>query len=383
MMRPRVLFYVQHLLGIGHLVRGTRIARALARNGFAVDLVLGGMPVPGLDVGDARLVALPAVRAGSGFSRLLDERGEPFGEAAQKDRRDRLLAHFDAFCPHVVLIEAFPFGRRQMDFELLPLLDRIERAAQRPLVAVSIRDILQRGRKPEREQQTVEIVERHVDLVLVHGDGRLVRLAETFPLASRFADRIVYTGMVGPEPSDTAGQRDHEVIVSAGGGAVGEGLIRAALAARPRTSLRDARWLVVTGPNLPPAAESALLREASPGVELARFVADLPRRLHGATLSISQAGYNTVADLLAARCRSLLVPFAQGGETEQTDRARRLEASGIVVMIEETKLDADSLAVAIERALTLPKPEPDIDLDGANATAAILAERLAARALLA
>jgi predicted glycosyltransferase len=379
MMRPRVLFYVQHLLGIGHLVRGVRIARALARSGFAVDLVLGGMPVAGLDIGEARLVTLPPVRAGSGFSRLLDERGEAFGEAAQNDRRDRLLAHFEATSPHVVLIEAFPFGRRQMDFELLPLLDRIDRAAPRPLVAVSIRDILQRGRKPEREQQTVEILDRHVDLVLVHGDARLVRLAETFPLADRFADRTVYTGMVGPEPGDTFCRSEHDVIVSAGGGAVGAGLIAAALAARPRTSLRHARWLVVTGPNLARAEETAFLREAGAGVELVRFLADLPQRLHGATLSISQAGYNTVADLLAARCRSVLVPFAQGGETEQTDRARLLEARGAAVMIEEGGLDADALAAAIERALALPKAEADIDLDGAYATAAILAERLVAR----
>jgi predicted glycosyltransferase len=379
MTKPRLLFYVQHLLGIGHLVRGTRIARALARGGFDVDLVLGGLPVAGLDVGEARVVALPPVRVGAGFSRLLDENGEPFGEAAQSDRRDRLLAHLAATSPQVVLIEAFPFGRRQMDFELLPLLDRIEAQAMRPLVAVSIRDILQRGRKPERERQTVEIVEHYVDLVLVHGDARLARLEETFSLAHRFAARTVYTGMVGPEPGGEPAAAEHDVIVSAGGGAVGEGLIRAALAARPRTSLRDARWLIVTGPNLPAAAESTLLQESGPGVDLVRFAADLPRRLHVASLSISQAGYNTVADLLAARCRSVLVPFAQGGETEQTDRAERLQARGLAAMIEEANLDADALASAIERAFALPKPETDIDLDGANATAAILAKRLTGR----
>ena len=40
-MKPRVLFYVQHLLGIGHVMRACRIAKAL-RDAFEVRLVVGG-----------------------------------------------------------------------------------------------------------------------------------------------------------------------------------------------------------------------------------------------------------------------------------------------------------------------------------------------------
>ena len=40
-----------------------------------------------------------------------------------------------------------------------------------------------------------------------------------------------------------------------------------------------------------------------------------------AGLSISQSGYNTVCDVLQAGCRAIYVPFAAGGETEQTVRA--------------------------------------------------------------
>ena len=41
----RVFFYVQHLLGIGHLVRASRIAQALQAAGFDVTLVTGGSAV--------------------------------------------------------------------------------------------------------------------------------------------------------------------------------------------------------------------------------------------------------------------------------------------------------------------------------------------------
>ena len=54
-MSRSILFHVQYLLGIGHLQRSLRIANALARDGFAVTLVCGGMPV-------AELMAAPSLR---------------------------------------------------------------------------------------------------------------------------------------------------------------------------------------------------------------------------------------------------------------------------------------------------------------------------------
>ena len=44
MAMPRVMIYVQHLLGVGHLHRVSAIARSMARGGFETTLVSGGMP---------------------------------------------------------------------------------------------------------------------------------------------------------------------------------------------------------------------------------------------------------------------------------------------------------------------------------------------------
>lgn len=381
MRRPKAFFYVQHLLGIGHLVRATRVARAMAREAFDVDLVIGGAPVPGLDVGAARLVQLQPLRSAVDFGELIDADGHAIDEAAKTARRDRLLAAFDDARPDVLLVEAFPFGRSQMRFELLPLLARARTAVRRPLVGVSIRDILQRGRKPQRLEETAKIVEQYVDVVLVHGDPRLVRLEATFPLAGRIEDRIVYTGMVGPDADSAPPLGMHEVIVSAGGGAVGERLIRAAIEARPLTSLRDAPWLIVAGPNFPilPGGDRRGLAEGAAGIEVVAFVADLPRRLRSARLSISQAGYNTVADILVAGCRAVLVPYAAFGESEQTDRARMMEARGVATIVDEAECDAVRLAAAVERALALPEPTSDVALDGAYRTTEILRETLTRR----
>ena len=39
---PRIFFYVQHLLGIGHQARAAAITRAMCRQGLDVTYVSGG-----------------------------------------------------------------------------------------------------------------------------------------------------------------------------------------------------------------------------------------------------------------------------------------------------------------------------------------------------
>ena len=373
----RIFIYVQHLLGIGHLMRMSRLAAALAEGPFEVTVASGGASLPQVSFGKARLIQLPPARAdASGFSTLLDDTGQPFTRETEARRAALLRDAFDAARPHALLIEAFPFARRQMRFELLPLLDHARALTPRPLILSSIRDILQENHKPGRAEETAALVEDYFDHVLVHGDGAATPLAASFALAARFAEKIVYTGLVGPPPIG-APIHEHDVIVSAGGGAVGENLIRCALLARPLSALRDARWLAVTGPNMPDAAFAELAALAGGRVTLERFVTQLPQRLKGAALSISQAGYNTVAEILAAGCRGVLIPFAAEGETEQTARAEGLVRRGLAVCVAEDGLTPQRLADAIAAALRAPAPRAQSAQDGAAMTRAFFEGLLA------
>ena len=377
--RPRVLFYVQHLLGIGHLARASRVAGALADDGFAVTVAMGGMPVPGFPESGLTVAELPpVVAADQGFSELTDAFGRPIDDAYKAHRRDMLLKLVADTTPDIVVIEAYPFGRRQMRFELLPLLDAIAAMHPRPKVVTSIRDILQERVKPGRNEETVEILNRHFDLVMVHGDPAFASLAETFPLADTISVEIAYTGLVAapaPVPSDER----YNVVVSAGGGAAGRDLAKAAVAAA-RDSSASRRWCLITGPNLPQADFDALSASVPGNATVVRFRKDFPGLIANARLSISQAGYNTVCDVLRAGCRSLLVPFATGGETEQTERAARLQLLGLAQVLSETDLTADSLTAAVRQALAAgPPPAFSLDLDGAAGTARILRRLLAGR----
>lgn len=377
---PRVFFYVQHLLGIGHLARGSRIARAMIARGMEVTFVTGGLPVPGFPGPGIPHVALPPIAvADGGFAGLLTDQGVPADAAYLAARKDLLLQAFHAAKPDIVLIEAFPFGRRQVRFELLPLIEAIEASRPRPLLVSSLRDILQRRSKPGRDEETVDLVRRAFDLVLVHGDPAFAALGDSFALADQIADRVSYTGLVCPPPPPPP-QEHFDVLVSAGGGAAGKDIITAAVgAARLMPDL--AKWCIITGPNLPQADFDALSRDLSANVTLARFRPDLASLMRGARLSVSQAGYNTVADILMAGCHALLVPFAVAGETEQTDRALRLEALGRSATLTEADLTPQTMAAAIRREIARPLPDAAlrIALDGAAQSARILADLAAAR----
>ena len=239
MSEQRVFVYVQHLLGIGHLRRAATLARALAAEGLQVTLASGGAVVPGMTVDKVKFVQLPpASAADMNFKSLVDEAGRAVDDAWKRQRSAALLDAWRAADAHVLVLELFPFGRRQMRFELLPLLELASSAPRRPVIACSVRDILGGARSAQRQQEALDLVQRYFDGVLVHGDPSVVAFERSFPLAPRLAQKLHYTGYVLDEPAARA-SRDgaNEVIVSAGGGAVGERLLEAAIEAKALTDL--------------------------------------------------------------------------------------------------------------------------------------------------
>ncbi len=376
-MSRRVMFYAQHLLGIGHLKRASLIARGMAVAGLDVSVVLGGREVPGVNFEGCARILLPSVHAAdASFENLLDENDQPIDDAWRDRRVARLMMEYDALRPDVLIIELFPFGRRMFAFELLPLLSAARADQRSPHILCSIRDILVGKPDPERNRKSVACARRFFDRVLVHGDPRLVPIEASFPPMAEVSDLLSYTGYV-VDRSDRAARSSNtlgsgEVIVSVGGGAVGLPLLRAALAAKPLSSLAGRTWRLIAGPNLPEEAFAALAWTKPPGVIVERWRDDLPALFKNCLLSISQAGYNTVMDLLFAGTRAVLVPFADAGESEQALRASVLEQRGRVATAPAAGLSPEILAAAIERALTLPPASVDIDCSGVEKTTKIV-----------
>ena len=374
---PAILFWVQHLLGIGHFARTAALAGSAAANGYAAHIASGGASVPEARTGGAALHPLPALRAGDeSFGRLVNARGDPADDADWRERSDRLAAIVSKVRPQLVVLEHYPFGRRAFGREIAALLDRA-RAQGAVRVAVSVRDILV-SRKAERWVEAAEFIERHVDRVFVHGDPAFVAFDETFPLARRIEPKLHYTGYVDPHPAEAAAPAEPEILVSSGGGRVGSALRRAALALGGGPDGEPIR--IRAGPSVPAHALAALTASAGPRITVERNRPDFRARLAGCACSVSQAGYNTVIDILKTGAPSVLVPFDASGETEQMRRARRLEEIGRAVVVPEAELTPARLRIAIAAARALPRRPVEIRLDGAETFTRALSGLLAGSA---
>jgi predicted glycosyltransferase len=375
----RVLFWVQHLLGTGHLKRAATVARALVDRGLEVTLVSGGPPAPWLVPDGVELVQLPSVRARDlAFSTLVDEQDRPLDDALRAARRAQLLALLAALEPRIVITEMFPFGRRGFRFELLPLLEAAAAMRPRPWLVCSVRDILVGRPARERYAWMRDLALARYDRVLVHTDPALIPFDLTFPYAGDLGARLVSTGyVVEAGPPARAGD---EVLISAGGGRVGGALVAAAIAARPLSQHGGRPWRVIAGGAADGASLAARQSGLPPGIVLERQRDDFQSLLVKSLLSVSQAGYNTVVEVLRLGKPMVLVPFETATETEQRTRAERLSRLGLAEIVWESELTPSSLARAIDRvASSPPEGRPALDLDGAATSARLLAE-LAARA---
>ncbi|MBN9062770.1 MAG: glycosyl transferase family 28, partial [Rhizobiales bacterium] len=349
------LIAVTHLMGVGHFVRAVAIGRALVAAGWRVVIASGGAPVETVDAAGCEIVQLPPLHCvDADFRRLL----RPDGSLADDDylarRRRALLEAFDRCAPDVLITELFPFGRRRLAPEFEALLAHARGAAKRPAILCSVRDVLHPPSNAEKIRDAAARFARFYDAVLFHGDEALVPLTASWPADASLLRHVRATGYIrdAARSGDDHGARDDgkgEIVVSGGGSAAGSALARVAIEAARLTPER--RWRILVGRGVADHDYYAL-RAAAPAnalVEWARV--DFPALLQRAALSVSQAGYNTVLDLAAARARAILVPFAGGEENEQSTRADCLARRGLARVIEEKTLAPAALAEEAERAL--------------------------------
>lgn len=388
----KILLYSQHVLGMGHLFRSLELARAFAPD--EVLLVCGGRETSARHPDNVREIALPALSMDAAFQGLHAQDGADV-EEVKNARRKALLDVFARERPDAVLLELFPFGRKKFRFELEPLLAACRAATWgRPVVACSLRDILVERHDGEKyERRVLDALKAWFDVVLVHSDPAVQRLGETFPAMDKIPVPVFHTGFVAQKPSPGArekirrhlklGPDDKLIIASAGGGQVGFPLLSSVVEAfdllrdRPDLHLR-----LFTGPFMDETEAARLMARARrvPRLHAERFSPDLLDLLAAADLSISQAGYNTCMNILAARVPALALPFA--ANEEQSSRIAKLSALHPVRELFPHDLFPQGFAALICETLTKTAraTRPAVDLDGAEATARLVRRMIEERA---
>jgi predicted glycosyltransferase len=377
-MMKKVLFYCQHVLGMGHLIRSLTLVEGLARE-FSVCFLNGGELVAGLNLpSNVTVINLPPLKSDENFSGLTSTDGAEL-VAIQQARRQQILATYADFQPDVVVIELFPFGRKKFAFELMPLLTRIRLAGGKTKVVCSLRDILvSRPQQGRYEARVCDVINRYFDLILVHADPRFQTLAESFGSLHQIRTPIRYTGYVAQEESVEPASPEEVtldalprplLLASIGGGRVGYELLAGCVAASQTLATRRPHHLLIfTGPYLP-AAEFAQLQAAvagQPQITLRRFTNRFLHYMAQADLSISMAGYNTCMNLLSTQTRALVLPFTGAENDEQTIRAEKLAQLGALEVLTPTDLTGARLAERMETQLTSKLTSARLDLGGVN-----------------
>jgi pimeloyl-ACP methyl ester carboxylesterase/UDP:flavonoid glycosyltransferase YjiC (YdhE family) len=167
------------------------------------------------------------------------------------------------------------------------------------------------------------------------------------------------------------GYRDDEqvCIVTAGGSAAGQDLLRAVTAAYPqlKKTVPGLRLIAVTGPRVAAAA-----LEAPDGVEVHEYLPQLSDRLGACDVAIVQGGLATCMELTANRTPFVYVPLQQHFE-QQVLVPKRLANYAAGHRLDWANVNPDTLSAMLPELLAQPPQHKPVEPDGAARAAEAIA----------
>ena len=419
--KKRIVFFSQHLLGVGHHFRNFQIVRALAKS-YKVYFVDGGREVRNIDIPSVRTIRLPALFKDLESQRTVCEDAKFSLQEAQKKRKQILLETIAQIQPDIFVIELFPFARTRLYKELIPAIQKARALNPKVKVICSVREIIKkapqkelaRKKPPDREasffiprmiwyavsfwrkdeknkrlarlyyERVVPVLNRYFDYVLIHGDPRLFQLESFFPWIEDIEIPVEYTGYVSEklESRDANTQKTIEeqgpyVLVSVGGGILGWDMITTAVRAWKilcdQGYIQNMKMVIFAGIFMKDAEYDAIKKMCTgDAFYLSRFTNNFLQWMQSAELSISQAGYNTCMNVLETGVKAILVPIPAERDLDQAPRAKKLSEFGIADMIRSEELTLERMANAILERLESPPVEHNIVLNGAERTEQLL-----------
>ncbi|MDZ8183636.1 MAG: glycosyltransferase [Nostoc sp. ChiSLP02] len=382
----RLMFYCQHILGMGHLIRSREIVRGLTKD-FQVCFINGGEIIKGFEIpAGVEVINLPAIKTDPQFTEeeVVDD---AFSLNEVKEiRKNQLLKIFNEFQPDILIVELFPFGRRRFSFELIPLLE-LAKSNNSTKVVCSLRDIVitKQNKKAKNEDKVCNLIDKYFDMLLVHGDPGFVPLEQTFSRVHDLKCQVYYTGYIVQEPPNNPvfTYEDREIIksdkplilVSIGGGRFGHQLLDCVV----RTAAFLEKGLphtiqVFTGPFIPDSKfkELQAIAKDTKNINIRRHTPYLLHYMKKAELSINLSGYNTTMNILNTGVRAMILPLANKEDREQTIRVEKLNDLGIVKLLAPYDLQPDYLAIKIINYLKEEHAKISFDCAGVEKTTNII-----------
>jgi predicted glycosyltransferase len=370
------LVYSHDGFGLGNVRRCLRVCDLLGREipGLSTLLVTSSPVVDAFQhTANMDIVKLPSVHRRARSQYVAKYLRSPYRDV-KRMREKLVLAAFQGFNPHLVLVDKVPLG---LGGELRPSLDWLKKSRPKARLILGMRDILddpEQVSEQWRNHKLFEILERYYDSIWVFGTQRVCDVAQDYQFPPAIAGKLNYCGYVLPpsvlRPRDEIRRElgltsEKLILVTAGGGGDGYELMKTFLKSarllhgRRANGHEPAQSVVVLGPEMREVKRQRLMNKVAqtPGIlRVLDFTAVMTQLMHAADLVVSMGGYNTLCEILSLEKRSIIVPRVHP-VTEQWIRARRMQDLGLLEMLHPEDLTPEALAAKIDTALFAPGAE--------------------------
>ena len=368
----KVMFYCQHILGMGHLIRSVEIVRGLIPD-FQICFVNGGQVIEEFEFPrEIEVINIPAIKTDSEFTELTPVDDSLTMSELETIRTKILLETCDRFQPDILIIELFPFGRRRFSFELIPLMEKAK--AMGAKIVSSVRDIVVTKQNQQRHEEKVcRLINKYFDMLLIHGDPNFVKLNLSFSRVNDLTCPVHYTGyVVQPLPQPQLIANKPIILVSVGGGRFGHDLLECVAHTAPILKDKIPHYLQVFTGAFSPDEVLVKLQQITKNLDnitIERYTPNFLNYMQQADLSIGISGYNTTMNILSTGVKAMMMAFQGNNDKEQETRLKKLDSLGRVKMIQPEDLHPEKFAEQIISYLQQDKTELSLNLDGVNNTA--------------
>src|ERR1051325_10905813 len=367
---PKIVLYSHDTFGMGNIRRTLLLSNEfISEYPGASILIITGSPMihafripKGIDY--IKLPCLDRFAAEQYAPRYLSGCSEEVKETREAILRESVLR----FNPDLMVVDKRASG---IDGELLPTLHALHQNGRHTRLVLGVRDILD---EPDRTRRVLagngsfEVIDEFYDQVWIYGSKEIFDTAKEYAFPESIHRNTFYCGSL-KSPTVSAGRKDGppRVLITTGGGGDGSDIIQAyltGLSTLPRNVAL--RTTVIFGPQMPEVRRSELLQRFDylADVEFLEFEADISNRYAESDVVVSQAGYNTVCELLSFSRRAILVPRSEPVR-EQLIRARLMTQRGFFECIEPKHLTPETLISKVLEALnSSPLTTSTVNLDG-------------------
>lgn len=364
--QARIALYSHDTMGLGHMRRNILLAQTLCASSLnAVSLIIAGareaaaftMPA-GVDC-----LTLPALsKDGNG---QYGSRHMPIAlQEIVTLRAGAIEAALEAFQPDVLIVDNVPRGAQcELDSTL-----RMLRTYGRTRLVLGLRDVLDDPRAVRAEWRRAaneKTIREYYDAIWVYGDEQVCDPRVEYRFRSDVAARVYFAGYLDQRQRLQHAGDSGDTLVEGLGlppgrlvlGLVGGGQDGARLAdAFTQAALPpETNAVLVAGPFMPSSVRRELARRAehSARLRVLDFVHEPALLLARADRVVAMGGYGSTCEILSFEKHALIVPRVTP-RREQSIRAERLAALGLVHTIDPDHVTADSISAWLARELGAP-----------------------------